>query len=160
MKFPLSPQARYDPLVRLLWLIATLALVPSASLGERAITLGVGELSCSREIEEPLCDKLTERLVAALEEQSQGPVVRQSAARKKQRACKQDPACMVKHRTTYEKIVSGTVRNSEQGVAISLRLLDAKRMEKLAEAISHASSAREVDLLQGIDAAAADLLKK
>src|SRR5690606_33146013 len=130
---------------------------PAAQATEKAPTLGVGEFSCSKEIDETLCEKLTERLVAKLESLSPHPVERQAEARKRQRACKQDAACMVKHRTNYEKIVSGTVRGSELGVEISLRLLDARRMEKLAESSAHARTAGEQDLLFEVDKAAAGL---
>lgn len=139
------------------WLIAAFLLSPVVSIAKPATTLGVGELSCSKEIQEPLCAKLTEGLVAALKRRSERPVVRQSEARMKQRACNQDPECMVKNRATFERVVSGTVRAGESGVEISLRLLDAKRMEKLAESSARAKSARESELMAGVESAAAEL---
>lgn len=146
--------------MRVLWLIGAIAIAPAltaAHAAEKTPTLGVGDISCSKEIGEALCEKLTERLVTALGARSPHPVERQAEARKKQRACKQDPTCMLAHRRTYEQIVSGTVRGSDTGVEISLRLLDARRMEKIAEASGHARTATEQDLLAEVEAAAARL---
>lgn len=138
--------------------VIALALLPAAAPARPAATLGVAELSCSKEIPRSLCVRLTERLVAALEEQGSHAVVRQSEARKKQRACREDAACVARHRTAFDHIVSGTVRPAESGVEISLRLLDARRMEKLAESSAEAPSIQEKELLAGVDEAARKLL--
>jgi len=144
--------------VRSYWVIA-LALLPAAALAKSPATVGVAELSCSKEISESLCGRLTERLVVALEEKGPHAVVRQSEARKKQRACREDAACVARHRPAYDRVVSGTVRSAERGVEISLRLLDAKRMEKLAESSVRAASSQESELLSSVDEAAGKLLQ-
>jgi len=138
--------------------VIALALLPAVAPARPAGTLGVAELSCSKEIAPSLCTRLTERLVAALREQGPHAVVRQSEARKKQRACREDAACVARHRADFDRIVSGTVRPAQGGVEISLKLLDARRMEKLAEASVEAPSAMEGELLAGVDEAARKLL--
>lgn len=144
--------------MRLFWLIGAIAFAPAAHAEEKSPTLGVGELSCSKEIADAVCGKLTEKLVTTLEGQSPFPVVRQADDRKKQRACEQDPACMGKHRPSYARIVTGSVRGAEDGVEINLRLLDARRMETLTEANALVPSSRESELLDGVAKAAAELV--
>lgn len=140
------------------WVIA-LVLLPLAAVAKPPATVGVAELSCGKEIAESLCSRLTERLVVALREKGPDAVIRQSEARKKQRDCREDAACVARNRPAYDRIVSGTVRSAERGVEISLRLLDAKRMEKLAESSVQAPSSQEGELLSSVDEAAGKLLQ-